>query len=123
MGGAGAPRGAAVLRNALARVPALSTPLGCDAVGVPEHHGFRLLARLPKPGCVFVDDDWWWWIVPAGSDHELAWPDRVRYAPGAYVPTARPRLLHWPQDSVPYTPPIPLYLMVCQLMGEVPEWA
>ncbi|WP_443042795.1 hypothetical protein [Streptomyces sp. NBC_00344] len=123
MGGAGARHGASVLRTALARVPTLSTPLGCDAVGVPEYHGFRLLARLPKPGCVFADDDWWWWIVPAGSDLELAWPPQVRYAAGARVPAARPRLLHWPQDSLPYTPPIPLYLMVCQLTGAVPQWA
>ncbi|WUW18841.1 hypothetical protein OG707_05260 [Streptomyces sp. NBC_01465] len=117
--------GAAVLRSVLSRDPALWTPLGCDAVGVPEHHGLRLMARLPRPGSVFADTEtgWWWWIVPAGSDRDLRWPEPAHYAPGACVPARRPRLIHWPDAEVPYTPPIPLYLMVCQLAGVLPSWA
>ncbi|MFJ4918917.1 hypothetical protein [Streptomyces sp. NPDC088725] len=102
----------------------LPASLGCDAVGVPARHGFRLMARLPRTGCVFADADWWWWIVPAGSDHELDWPDPARYVAGTRVPAARrPRLIHWPDDRTPYTPPIPFYLMVCQLSGTAPSWA
>ncbi|WP_443058333.1 hypothetical protein [Streptomyces sp. NBC_00442] len=98
--------------------------LGRDAVGVPAGHGFRLLSRLPSSGCVFASADWWWWIVPAGSDHELPWPGPVRYAPGAVVPDAgAPRLIHFPEGPTPYTPPIPLYLVVCQLTGTAPAWA
>lgn len=33
-----------------------------------------------------------------------------------------PRLIHWPEAPTPYTPPIPFYLMVCQLMGTAPAW-
>ncbi|KIF71266.1 hypothetical protein HY68_25995 [Streptomyces sp. AcH 505] len=100
----------------------LPASLGCDAVGVPARHGFRLMARLPRSGCVFADADWWWWIVPAGSDLELAWPEPARYVEGTSVPAARPRLIHWPDDPTPYTPPIPFYLMVCQLAGTAPAW-
>jgi hypothetical protein len=100
----------------------LPAALGCDAVGVPARHGFRLLARLPRTGCVFADTDWWWWIVPSGSDCELAWPTPARYVTGISVPAERPRLVHWPDDRTPYTPPIPFYLMVCQLTGTAPAW-
>lgn len=100
----------------------LSASLGCDAVGVPARHGFRLMARLPRTGCVFADDDRWWWIVPAGSDFELDWPAPARYVAGTSVPAVRPRLIHWPDDRSPYTPPIPFYLMVCQLAGTAPSW-
>ncbi|MFI1015004.1 hypothetical protein [Streptomyces sp. NPDC020965] len=96
--------------------------LGCDAVGVPARHGFRLLGRLPRTGCVFADTDWWWWIVPAGSDQELTWPLPSHYAKGAYVPANNPQLIRWPDGSSPYTPPIPLYLMACQLTGTAPLW-
>lgn len=103
--------------------PTLAATLGYDAVGVPARHGFRLMARLSRPGCVFSDGDWWWWIVPAGSDQDLTWPAPARYAAGGYVPRAQPRLIRHPGAGAPYTPPIPLYLMVCQLAGTAPAWA
>ncbi|OII59684.1 hypothetical protein BJP40_13135 [Streptomyces sp. CC53] len=102
--------------------PHLTAALGCDAVGVPSRYGARLLGRLPGNGCVFADPDWWWWLVPAGSDADLRWPLPACYAPGAYVPDRRPRLIHRPGCTSPYTPPIPLYLMVCQLTGTAPSW-
>ena len=100
----------------------LSADLGCDAVGVPARFGIRLLGLLPRNGCVFADADWWWWIVPAGSDQELTWPLPSHYARGAYVPATRPRLIRRPDDTSPYTAPIPLYLMACQLTGTAPLW-
>ncbi|MEV0490592.1 hypothetical protein [Streptomyces atratus] len=103
--------------------PALSASLGCDAVGVPAGYGFQLLSHLPRTGCVFADADRWWWIVPAGSDLDLDWPSQVAYARGAYVPAVRPRLIHAPDSRTPYTPPIPLFLMVCQVTGVTPSWA
>lgn len=102
--------------------PTVAPTLGCDAVGVPARHGFRMLGRLPRNGCVFADTDWWWWIVPAGSDQELTWPLPSHYAEGAYVPAVSPRLIRRPDDSSPYTPPIPLYLVACQLTGTAPLW-
>jgi len=101
---------------------ALPTSLGCDAVGIPAVHGFRLMARLPRTGCVFADPEWWWWIVPAGSDLDLDWPAPARYIRGTTVPSLRPRLIHWPDDRAPYTPPIPFYLMICQIAGIAPSW-
>jgi hypothetical protein len=101
----------------------LSPALGCDAVGVPARYGFRLLGRLPRNGCVYAGADWWWWIVPSGSDQELVWPLPSCYAKEAQVPAVNPRLIHWPDDDSPYTPPIPLYLNVCQLTGTAPLWA
>ncbi|MGW3623377.1 hypothetical protein [Streptomyces sp. NPDC000880] len=106
----------------LALPPALSADLGCDAVGIPARYGLGLLGRLPRKGCVFVGDDWWWWIVPAGSDLELTWPLPSHYARGAYVPATSPRLIRRPDDTSPYTPPIPLYLMACHLTGTAPLW-
>ncbi|MFD8211651.1 hypothetical protein ACFV2S_35330 [Streptomyces sp. NPDC059695] len=104
-------------------VPAgLHTGLGCDAVGVPARFGFKILSRLPAKGCVYADSDWWWWLVPAGSDHDLTWPLPSCYAPGAEIPDRRPRLIHHPDGTSPYTPPIPLYLLVCQLTGIAPSW-
>ncbi|MBT2396215.1 hypothetical protein J7E89_09575 [Streptomyces sp. ISL-100] len=103
--------------------PGLSAPLGCDAVGLPARHGFRMMAHLSRPGCVFADADWWWWIVPAESDLGLVWPQPARYVPGAYVPATRPRLIHSPEGGAPYTPPIPLYLMVCRVAGTAPAWS
>ncbi|MGW1550319.1 hypothetical protein [Streptomyces sp. NPDC002346] len=107
----------------LALPPALSASLGCDAVGVPAGYGFRLMSHLPRTGCVFADADRWWWIVPAGSDLDLDWPSQVAYARGAHVPAVRPRLIHAPDSRTPYTPPIPLFLMVCQITGVTPSWA
>ncbi|MFE7511239.1 hypothetical protein ACFU8I_08440 [Streptomyces sp. NPDC057540] len=100
----------------------LHTGLGCDAVGVPARFGFKILSRLPAKGCVYADSDWWWWLVPAGSDHDLTWPLPACYAPGAEIPDRRPRLIHHPDGTSPYTPPIPLYLLVCQLTGIAPSW-
>ncbi|QIP88374.1 hypothetical protein GLX30_05310 [Streptomyces sp. Tu 2975] len=101
---------------------ALPTTLGCDAVGVPAHYGIRLLARMRSTGCVFADGAWWWWIVPAGSDLDLTWPLPSHYARGARVPAGGARLIRRPDGPSPYTPPIPLYLMVCQLTGTAPRW-
>ncbi|MBD0747777.1 hypothetical protein [Streptomyces sp. CBMA152] len=103
--------------------PSLPALQGIDAVGVPAAYGFRVLSRLPRPGCVYADPDCWWWLVPAGSDHDLTWPHPARYAPGARVPeTVGRRLIHTPDGPTPYTPPIPLYLVVCQLTGTAPAW-
>ncbi|MFE3324429.1 hypothetical protein [Streptomyces sp. NPDC059176] len=111
--------------------PGLSATLGCDAVGLPAGHGVRLLARMPHTGCVYADADWWWWIVPSGSDLDLPWPLPAHYSRGAYVPVrsghgtyaTAPRLIHRPDSAFAYTPPIPLYLMVCQITGIAPAWA
>ncbi len=105
-------------------VPAgLHTGLGRDAVGVPARFGFKILSRLPANGCVYADSDWWWWLVPAGSDLDLTWPLPACYAPGARIPDRRPRLIHHPDGTSPYTPPIPLYLLTCQLTGIAPAWS
>ncbi|MEV4945364.1 hypothetical protein [Streptomyces sp. NPDC053755] len=98
------------------------TALGCDAVGVPARYGFRVLSRLPAKGCVYADSDWWWWLVPAGSDLDLRWPLPACYAPEAEIPDRGPRLIHHPDGTSPYTPPIPLYLLACQLTGTSPSW-
>ncbi|TXS13243.1 MULTISPECIES: hypothetical protein [Streptomyces] len=116
------PDGGAPDRVRLPLPPALSASLGCDAVGVPAQYGFRLMSHLPRAGCVFADADRWWWIVPAGSDLDLDWPEQASYAAGAYVPAGRPRLIHTPESRTPYTPPIPLFLMVCQVTGVAPSW-
>ncbi|MCX5144297.1 MULTISPECIES: hypothetical protein [unclassified Streptomyces] len=111
-------------RVQLALPAALSASLGCDAVGVPARYGFRLMSHLPRTGCVFADADLWWWIVPSGSDLDLDWPAQAAYVRGAYVPAVRPRLIHQPDSGrTPYTPPIPLFLMVCQVTGVTPSWA
>ncbi|MFD3653011.1 hypothetical protein [Streptomyces sp. NPDC058620] len=110
-------------RVRLSLPPTLSAGLGCDAVGVPARYGFRLMSHLPRTGCVFADTDRWWWIVPAGSDLDLDWPEQVSYAAGALVASVRPRLIHTPDSRTPYTPPIPLFLMVCQVTGVTPSWA
>ncbi|WP_405859284.1 hypothetical protein OG361_32690 [Streptomyces sp. NBC_00090] len=101
----------------------LHTGLGCDAVGVPARFGFKILSRLPAKGCVYADSDWWWWLVPAGSDLDLTWPLPACYAPGAEIPDRGPRLVHHPDGTSPYTPPIPLYLLACQLTGTAPSWS
>ncbi|WP_371529796.1 hypothetical protein OG302_31090 [Streptomyces sp. NBC_01283] len=116
-------------------VPAgMSLPLGCDAVSVPARFGPRLMARLPRVGCVYEDAGAdgdaagarWWWIVPADSDVALEWPSPAYYAAGAVVPGARsaPSLIHSPSGGeVPYTPPIPLYLAWCRATGTTPGWS
>ncbi|MEE1669281.1 hypothetical protein RCR19_27795 [Streptomyces sp. WAC07094] len=103
----------------------MTVPLGCDAVVVPSHYGPLLLPRLPRVGCVYADRADWWWIVPCDSDVALEWPAPVRYVPGALVPDApdTPELIHRPQDDVPYTPPIPLYLALCRVTGTIPAWS
>ncbi|MER5298352.1 hypothetical protein ABT039_02680 [Streptomyces lasiicapitis] len=107
-------------------VPAgMRQPLGCDAVAMPAEFGPQLLERLPRVGCVYEDGPRWWWIVPADSDVALEWPPSTFYSPGAVVPDAvrEPVLVHRPDDTVPYTPPIPLYLALCRMAGAMPSWA
>ncbi|MFF6788596.1 hypothetical protein ACVW0K_005902 [Streptomyces filamentosus] len=116
------PRPAAVTATRLAVPTGLHTGLGCDAVGVPARFGFKILSRLPAKGCVYADSDWWWWLVPGGSDLDLTWPLPACYAPGAEIPDRGPRLIHHPDGTSPYTPPIPLYLLACQLTGTAPAW-
>ncbi|MDR3079723.1 MAG: hypothetical protein LBV60_02130 [Streptomyces sp.] len=103
----------------------MTVPLGCDAVIVPADYGPMLLPRLPRVGCVYADRAEWWWIVPSDSDVALDWPEPARYARGALAqdsPTV-PGLIHRPHDTVPYTPPIPLYLALCRLTGTPPAWS
>ncbi|MGW0734678.1 hypothetical protein [Streptomyces sp. NPDC002851] len=104
----------------------MTTPLGCDAVGMPVAYGRAAEERLPRLGCVYDDGARWWWLVPAGSSVSLDWPAPVRYVVGRRVPAGNrpPRLAHRPDgtDSAPYTPPIPLYLTVCRITGAVPTW-
>ncbi|MFG2499592.1 hypothetical protein ACGFSB_15445 [Streptomyces sp. NPDC048441] len=128
-------RTAAPPRTRLAVPEGMSQPLGCDAVAVPSGLGPRLMARLPRVGCVYedvesdadgVDGARWWWIVPADSDVALEWPSPAYYAAGAVVPGARraPSLIHSPSGGeVPYTPPIPLYLALCRATGTTPAWS
>ncbi|MGW7379763.1 hypothetical protein [Streptomyces sp. NPDC054794] len=99
----------------------MTVPLGCDAVAVPARFGPLIVPRLPRVGCVYADETRWWWIVPADSDYALSWPDPVHYATGAQLPDTA-RLIHRPDGTVPYTPPIPLYLALCRVTGNTPEW-
>ncbi|MFF6997006.1 hypothetical protein ACFY93_18905 [Streptomyces sp. NPDC008313] len=103
----------------------MTTPLGCDAVAVPADLGPLLMPRLPRVGCVYDDGTHWWWIVPSDSDYALEWPAPSHYAAGALVPDAprTPRLIHHPGGTIPYTPPIPLYLTLCRLTGVTPAWS
>jgi hypothetical protein len=104
----------------------MTLPLGCDAVVVPAELGALALPHLPRVGCVYADDTQWWWIVPADSDYAMAWPEPVRYVRGAVlpeVPRTLPEPFHVPDGSVPYTPPIPLYLALCQVTGTLPAWS
>ncbi|WP_043728597.1 hypothetical protein [Streptomyces zinciresistens] len=100
----------------------MTAPLGCDAVAVPARFGPLVLPRLPRVGCVYADDTHWWWIVPSDSDYALEWPESVRYSTGAVV-SETPHLIHRPEGPVPYTPPIPLYLALCRVMGTTPIWS
>ncbi|MEV5609215.1 hypothetical protein [Streptomyces sp. NPDC052225] len=107
-------------------VPAgMTAPLGCDAVAVPEAFARAMTARLPRMGCVYADGAHWWWLVPSESDVSLEWPAPARYTAGAVVPDAHraPDLIHCPEGSVPYTPPIPLYLALCRVTGTTPAWS
>jgi hypothetical protein len=103
----------------------MAIPLGCDAVTVPARYGPLLLPRLPRVGCVYADESDWWWIVPSDSDVALDWPTPAHYAAGALAPERAdaPRLIHRPDDHVPYTPPIPLYLALCRVTGTTPAWS
>jgi hypothetical protein len=100
----------------------MTAPLGCDAVAVPARFGPLVMPRLPRVGCVYADEAHWWWIVPSDSDYALEWPAPARYAIGAVVPDAPdlPGLIHRPDGTIPYTPPIPLYLALCRLTGTTP---
>lgn len=102
----------------------MNAPLGCDAVSAPARYGPLILPRLPRTGCVFADETHWWWLVPSDSDYALEWPAPARYATGAVVPDApvAPHLIHRPEGDVPYTPPIPLYLALCRVIGIPPVW-
>lgn len=106
----------------------MTAPLGCDAVSVPARLGPLLMPRLPRMGCVYADRTHWWWLVPSDSDYALEWPAPARYATGALLPDAAdspglPELVHRPDGTIPYTPPIPLYLALCRLTGATPAWS
>lgn len=103
----------------------MTAPLGCDTIALPAVYGRRVLDRLPRVGCVYGDGASWWWIVPSDSDVALEWPAPARYAAGALVRDALrpPALIHRPEGSVPYTPPIPLYVALCCLTGTTPAWS
>ncbi|MFV0136626.1 hypothetical protein ACLGIH_26045 [Streptomyces sp. HMX87] len=106
----------------------MTAPLGCDAVAVPAHLGPLVMPRLPRVGCVYADDAQWWWIVPSDSDYAMEWPAPAQYATGAVVPGPSgapgvPGLIHRPDGTVPYTPPIPLYLALCRVTGTTPSWS
>ncbi|KPH99291.1 hypothetical protein OK074_6103 [Actinobacteria bacterium OK074] len=106
---------------------------GYDAVGTSSEHGERIMACLPRVGCVFADDRRWWWIVPSGSHIGVEWPPGTTYLVGADLAdpswtggrtpeSGRPHLIHRPADDSPYTPPIPLYFLTCRLAGATPQW-
>ncbi|MER5844245.1 hypothetical protein ABT099_28885 [Streptomyces prasinus] len=103
----------------------MTAPMGCDAVAVPARFGPLVMPRLPRVGCVYADETHWWWLVPSDSDYALEWPAPARYDTGAVVPDAPdlPHLIHRPDGTLPYTPPIPLYLAVCRLTDTAPSWS
>ncbi|GGR51124.1 hypothetical protein GCM10010251_80240 [Streptomyces aurantiogriseus] len=103
----------------------MTAPLGCDAVAVPARLGYLVMTRLPRVGCVYADEAHWWWLVPSDSDHALEWPAPAHYATGAIIPDTPqdPALIHRPDGTVPYTPPIPLYLTLCRLTDTPPTWS
>jgi len=116
--GAGRPRRLAVPEG-------MTAPLGIDAVTVPARFGPLVMPRLPRVGCVYADAAHWWWLVPSDSDYALEWPAPAQYAAGAIVPDAPavPGLIHKPDGTLPYTPPIPLYLALCRVTGTTPTWS
>ncbi|MET7293921.1 hypothetical protein ABZS79_17640 [Streptomyces griseoloalbus] len=105
----------------------MTAPLGCDAVAVPARFGPLVIPRLPRVGCVYADTAHWWWLVPSDSDYALEWPAPARYAAGAVLADSDapelPGLIHRPDGTLPYTPPIPLYLALCRLTGTTPTWS
>ncbi|WP_181800522.1 hypothetical protein [Streptomyces ipomoeae] len=103
----------------------MTAPMGRDAVAVPARIGPLVLPRLPRVGCVYADRAHWWWIVPADSDYALEWPAPARYTTGAFVSdgSAVPGLILRPEGTIPYTPPIPLYLALCRVTGTTPAWS
>ncbi|GAA0667299.1 hypothetical protein GCM10009535_53920 [Streptomyces thermocarboxydovorans] len=103
----------------------MTTPMGCDAVAVPARFGPLVLPRLPRVGCVYADEAHWWWLVPSDSDYAMEWPAPARYTTGAVLPDAPgvPGLIHRPDGTLPYTPPIPLYLALCRLTDTEPTWS
>ncbi|MFS8203110.1 hypothetical protein ACLVWQ_31035 [Streptomyces sp. CWNU-52B] len=104
----------------------MQAPLGCDAVAMPARLGPLLMPRLPRVGCVYADSTHWWWLVPSDSDVALEWPAPAHYATGALVPaspTGFPGLIHTPDGTLPYTPPIPLYVALCRVTGTPPAWS
>ncbi|MEU6475786.1 hypothetical protein ABZ858_02640 [Streptomyces sp. NPDC047017] len=125
-GASGRPGGSGPPRR-LSLPDGMTVPLGCDAVAVPARFGSELMPRLPRVGCVYADETHWWWIVPSDSDYALRWPAPAHYATGAILPdTVRgrlPVLIHQPDGTVPYTPPIPLYLALCRVTGTAPAWS
>lgn len=106
----------------LALPDGMTAPLGRDAVALPDRLGPLVASRLPRLGCVYTDGACWWWIVPSDSDYALPWPSPAHYSPGALV-TGTARLIHRPEGTVPYTPPIPLYLALCRVTGTTPDWS
>ena len=116
--GAGRPRRLAVPEG-------MTAPLGIDAVAIPARFGPLVMPRLPRVGCVYADAAHWWWLVPSDSDYALEWPAPAQYAAGAIVPDAPavPGLIHKPDGTLPYTPPIPLYLALCRVTGTTPTWS
>ncbi|MFJ6983588.1 MULTISPECIES: hypothetical protein [unclassified Streptomyces] len=123
--GRGARGGLRPAPRQLALPEGMTAPLGCDAVAVPARFGPLVMPRLPRVGCVFADETQWWWLVPSDSDYALEWPAPARYATGAIVLDAPrvPGLIHRPDGTVPYTPPIPLYLTLCRLTDTPPTWS
>ncbi|GAB2963352.1 hypothetical protein GCM10023080_025140 [Streptomyces pseudoechinosporeus] len=121
-----APSEAGALRR-LAVPEGMRAPLGCDAVAMPARFGPPLMSRLPRVGCVYADASQWWWLLPADSDVSLEWPSPTHYATGAVVPGSPalplPDLIHKPDSTLPYTPPIPLYLALCRVTGTAPVWS
>ncbi|MFI9216429.1 hypothetical protein [Streptomyces werraensis] len=110
----------------------MTAPMGCDAVAVPARFGPLVLPRLPRVGCVYADAARWWWLVPSDSDYALEWPAPAHYAAGAVLPddspadadaAGLPGLIHRPDGTLPYTPPIPLYLALCRITGTTPVWS
>ncbi|WP_328772401.1 hypothetical protein [Streptomyces sp. NBC_00286] len=121
-----APSGAGALRR-LTVPEGMDAPLGCDAVAMPARFGPLLMPRLPRVGCVYADASQWWWLVPSDSDVSLEWPAPTHYATGAIIPGTPalppPDLIHKPDTTLPYTPPIPLYLALCRVTGTTPVWS
>ncbi len=94
-------------------------------LGVLDRSGTPPMTRPPRVGCVYTDGAHWWWLVPSESDVALDRPAPAHYAAGAVVPDTphAPGLIHKPAGTLPYTPPIPLYLALCRVTGTTPVWS